>query len=416
MSLQGPLVVVAQEPDAALIGALTDAGAFPVLHASIPDALHAITTTRPEAVVLADTVAADDAALARELSRHVTAAAPFIPVIARVAGDQTPTYREALPVLAKKPIAATCALVTSALRVRALHASVLRRAELVKTDGLALPAAPRNDPLEDATIVVAGRGRSYPALTLAVGERAGLIGALSIETAARYLKDRDVDGLVIGDGFSANSVDSLLTVLAEDSRFRDLPIAVLVRNGVNLDHDLNLIAAADPDILVAHLLPYVRLHAFEARLKRIMRSLDLEGMIDPDTGLLRPDNFTRELDRAIGSAAERGVGLSVARFAFAHDLDLRGSMDAARLVSRLVRGADFGCRQDDGSILVTFAETDLRHAHVVARRLASVLRHTMLTDRQRLPAAPSVTLAALKSADNVATLLTRVMAPAIAAA
>ena len=39
----------------------------------------------------------------------------------------------------------------------------------------------------------------------------------------------------------------------------------------------------------------------------------------------------------------------------------------------------------------------------------------MLTDRQRLPAAPAVTLAALKSADNVATLLTRVMAPAIAA-
>ena len=44
-------------------------------------------------------------------------------------------------------------------------------------------------------------------------------------------------------------------------------------------------------------------------------------------------------------------------------------MDAARLVGRLMRSADFACRQDDGSIVTAFTSTDLRAAHVVARRL-----------------------------------------------
>lgn len=415
MPLQGSLVVITQAPVPELATALTKAGAFPVIETTPADAAAAIAAARPEAIVLGDAECAEHAELAQDLAREVTAAAPIIPVIARMRDETKPAYREALPVRERAPMSATCAAVSAALRVRALHGSVLRRAELVRSDGLNLPVAPKNDPLEDAIVIVAGRGRSYPELTLAVGERAGLIGALSVETAARYLKDREVDGLVIGDGFSATAVDGLLTVLSEDSRFRHLPIGVLMRTGMHLDYELQMIGATDAQTLVAHLLPYARLHSFEARLKRIMRSLDAEGIIDPDTGLLRPENFTRELDRAILSAHERGVGLSLARFAFTQDLDHRGNMDAARLVSRLVRGGDFGCRNDDGSILVTFAETDLREAQAVARRLASVLKHTMLSAGQGQPATPRVTLAARKSSDDVASLLTRVLAPQIAA-
>jgi hypothetical protein len=398
-----------------LAATLTKAGAFPVIETAPAEARAAIAAARPEAVVLADPHSAEDPALAQELAHEITAAAPIVPVIARVRTEAKPAYREALPVSDRSPAGATCVAVSAALRVRALHGSILRRAELVRSDGLRLPVAPKGDPLDEAIVIVAGRGRTYPTLTLEVGEKAGLIGALSVETAARYLKDRDVDGLIIGDGFSHTAVDGLLTVLSEDSRFRDLPIGVLMRPGLHLDYELQLIAATDPHVLVAQLLPYVRLHSFEARLKRIMRSIDAEGMIDPDTGLLRPENFTRELDRAIASAHERGVGLSLARFAFADNLDHRGNMDAARLVSRLVRGGDFGCRQDDGSILVTFAETDLRDAQAVSRRLSNVLKHTMLTAGQRQPAAPRVTLAARKSSDDVASLLTRVFAPQIAA-
>ena len=61
------------------------------------------------------------------------------------------------------------------------------------------------------------------------------------------------------------------------------------------------------------------------------------------------------------------------------DFAARAHIDAARLLSRLIRNIDFACREQDGSILAAFTETDLRSAHVVARRIASVLRHTMVS-------------------------------------
>src|SRR5690606_37287765 len=112
-----------------------------------------------------------------------------------------------------------------ALRVRNLHATVIRRARSLE------PATnvPFVDLLDRATVLCAGRGGQYPALTTAIGERVGLIGAMSVETAGRYLNAREVDGIVVGDGFGTKVVEALLTVLGEDARFRDLPIGLLGR-------------------------------------------------------------------------------------------------------------------------------------------------------------------------------------------
>ena len=53
-------------------------------------------------------------------------------------------------------------------------------------------------------------------LTVAVGERMGLIGALSIETARSYLGARDIDGVVIGDGFNRSVVEDFMEELNAD--------------------------------------------------------------------------------------------------------------------------------------------------------------------------------------------------------
>ena len=60
----------------------------------------------------------------------------------------------------------------------------------------------------------------------------------------------------------------------------------------------------------------MRLHAFGERLKRMLKSLDAKGMIDPETGLLVHEAFWRDLNRAVDDAEKRGVGLSIARFSF----------------------------------------------------------------------------------------------------
>src|ERR1700753_316661 len=113
-------------------------------------------------------------------------------------------------------------------------------------------------------------------------------------------------------------------------------------------------------------------------------------MIDAQTGLFSMSAFGGALELAIADAGDRGSRLSLARFTFEEGLDRRSSMDAARLISRLVRDTDFACRLDDGSILFAFGDTELRDAHVVARRLASVLKHTMLRPDHDRPISPSV--------------------------
>jgi hypothetical protein len=108
----------------------------------------------------------------------------------------------------------------AALRVRALHSTVLRRLD---GDPAARAALDDSDPARDATVLLIGRGAAYPALSVALGERMGIVGALSIEAAAKHLNVRDIDGIVLGEGFSPRVVDAFLTVLAEDARFRNPP-------------------------------------------------------------------------------------------------------------------------------------------------------------------------------------------------
>jgi hypothetical protein len=413
MPHQGSLLVVAEGPQPKIMEALAESRAFPVIEVAPADLAAALSAAQPGAILLADHACATDTGIADLLAQKVTPAAPFIPVIARASDVHDIRYREALPVAAKIPPESLAARLAIAMRVRALHATVLRRAERASAEDKSLPFPAPNDPLADAVVLITGRGRSYPTLSTALGERVGVIGTLSIEAAAGYLKARDVDGLLIGDGFAPRLLHALVTVLCEDDRFRDLPIGMLGDLVPAAERGLPLLGRGeDVPQLIAATLPYVRLHAFEARLRRILNSLDAGGLVDPDTGLLHPQHFFGELDRAIGDARARSTGLCVARFIMAVPATL-AARDAARLVSKLVRGMDFGCRDADSSILVAFTETDLREAHVVARRLAVALRRTMLDGAAT--AAPTVAVTALKSSDTRETLIGRITMPAVAA-
>ena len=416
MSLQGPVVVIAEHASPDLIAALSQAGAFPVVETSCSQAIAAIEAADPSAIVLADSHAANDRTLGESLTRMLARRTPMVPVVACAAGDRMLPYREALAMPAHATPHAIAARLLSVLRVRALHASVLRRAQAARSAGQTIPPTPINDPLEDATVILAGRGRSYPHLSVALGEQTGVIGVLTIEAAARYLKSRDADGLVIGDGFYPHNVDALLTVIAEDSRFRDLPVGVIGQPAAMDTRRLpHLVFANEPGCLVSRILPLVRLHAFEARLRRTLDAFVKEGVIDPLTGLMNERAFMAELDRVIRDASRRSSGLSVARLTFDGDIDPRAMNDAARLVSKLVRGADFACRDRDGSILVTFADTAPRQAQTVAKRLVGVLRDTMLQAGRRRPVAPDIALTTWQSTDTPESLLARITPSAVAA-
>lgn len=407
MSLQGPLVLITEKPAAGLLQALTDAGAFPIVEARWADAIAALKSIQPAAVVITEPDSLD-LRMATAFAQQIKRAKPFVPVIARVRETDALPFPGALAIEADAAVGRLITRLTTALRVRALHATVLRRLDTLADERDNLPALATGDPLEDAIVLVLGRGRSYPTLSVAVGERVGVIGALSVEAAGKCLAAREIDGIVIADGFGQRIVDAFLIVLAGDSRFRDLAVGVL-GDSASPAQMPNVLRERDPNRLVERMMPFVRLHAYDARLKRMLKSLERNGMLDPETGLLNVPAFGQDLTRAIDEASERGDGLSIARFWFDVPLDRRTSMDAARVVSRLMRTVDFACRQDDGSILTVFTGTDLRAAHVVARRLAGVLMHTMRrAESDRPPVTPNVTLSTLKSTDTVITLMARV--------
>ena len=419
MSLQGPLIVVAEQPAAELVEALSTAGAFPIVESKWADAPAAFVTVKPAAIVIAEPGAPANIASARMLCLQVaTVNGPIIPVVARVCGDDDAAVPIALPADATLPIDRLLARLQFAMRVRALHATVLRRIELFTSHDGKLPALPVGDALVDATVLIAGRGPLYPTLSVAMGERVKVAGALSVEAAARHLNMRDIDGIVVGDGFSPRMVEAFLTVLAQEPRFRDIPVAVIGETPPefadalpNIEH-----VNADPTRLVTRIIPLVRMRAFEARLKRMLKSLDTDGVFDPQSGLLTRDSFWHDLKIAINEAADRSMPLSVARFSFGKDLDERASLDAARLMSRLIRNIDFATRDEEGAILVAFTQTDLRSTHVIVRRIATSLKRMILTPQGEEPPAANVTLATLKAGDTLDTLMIRVVGSRMVAA
>ena len=415
MSFQGPIIVVAANPCGDLVEALSAAGAFPIIETAWADAATASVSVRPCAIVIADAGPPANETSARTLCLQIaTATGPMVPVLARVSADGD------LPVPIALGAGASDALVArlrTALRVRALHATVLRRIETFGSEHRKLPELPVGDPLEDATVMIVGRGPLYPRLSVAIGERVGILGALSVESAAKHLNSRDIDGIVIGDGFSQRLVEAFITVLTENERFRNIPISVIGEIPADLAERLPNADAttATPSRLVTRLLPRVRLHAFEARLKRMLTALDSNGVIDAHSGLLTRHHFWQELNKAVRDSHHHASALSVGRFWFDGDTPERACHTAARLVTRLIRDSDFAALEDDGGILIAFGQTDLRTAHLIARRIAAVLRNTMSTPNL-LQVEAHVMLATLKGTDTIDSLMQRVNGGEVVAA
>jgi GGDEF domain-containing protein len=412
MSQQGPILVVSTARRPSFAATLDLARLFPIVETEWPEAMRAVEQVQP-AAVLAATSDTDEGGLA-ELAAQVAARQPYLPLISI---DPTlPHPDNVIPFFqssALQPQAGSDRLVArlrAALRVRSLHATVMRRLEPATTMALS-----HIDSARDATVLLIGRGGAYPALSVALGECTGVVGALSIEAAAKHLNVRDIDGIVLGEGFSLRVVDAFLTVLTEDPRFRNLPV-IVTANDLAPAYDLpNLeIVSDDTAQVVATALPLVRQHAFEAHLSRTLKAIDADGLIDARTGLLTREAFERDFARAIYQTQQRGGGLSVARFAFDPEHP-RAQFDGARIISRLMRQMDFGAAQEDGSVVVVFAETDLKTAHTIARRLSSVMRHTSHGARDPRPE-PAVSVATLLPNDSVKSLRSRLQEEAQRAA
>src|SRR5258708_11283082 len=199
MSQQGPIIVVSTSERPSFATALDEAKIFPVIDATWADASSAVEQLHPAAVL----VAMPDAAEPRlePLARQIATRQPYLPLIVvdPGIGCNASLPENAIPFSqASSNLDRLTARLRAALRVRTLHAAVMRR---IDGDPVARTPASDADPVRDATVLLIARRAAYPGLSLSLGERIGLVGALSIEAAAKHLTSRDLDAILLAEGF-----------------------------------------------------------------------------------------------------------------------------------------------------------------------------------------------------------------------
>jgi hypothetical protein len=171
MSQQGPIIIVSTAQRPSFASALDDAKIFPIIDTGWADASRAIEQLQPAAVLVATSDAVD--ADVETLAKRIAARQPYLPLLVIDPGIRLP--ENAIPLSqASGNFERLIARLRAALRVRSLHATVMRRLE----DPAARKTLADIDPARDATVLLIGRGAAYPALSVSLGERMGVVGAL----------------------------------------------------------------------------------------------------------------------------------------------------------------------------------------------------------------------------------------------
>jgi hypothetical protein len=190
MSQHGPIIVVSTAERPSFASALDDAKLFPVIDASWANASRAVEQLAPAAVLVALSEVVEPNL--RALAKQIAATKPYLPLIAVDPAMSLP--ENVIPFSQSSgSFDRLMARLRAALRVRTLHSTVMRRLD---GDPAAHATLDDSDPARDATVLLIGRGAAYASLSVSLGERMGIVGAFSIEAAAKHLNTRDIDGIV----------------------------------------------------------------------------------------------------------------------------------------------------------------------------------------------------------------------------
>src|SRR5258708_8664900 len=180
MSQQGPIIIVSTAQRPSFAGALDDAKIFPIIDAGWADASRAIDELQPAAVLMATSEAVE--ADVETLAKRIASRQPYLPLLAIDPGIGLP--ENAIPFSqAGGNFDRLVARLRAALRIRSLHATVMRRLD----DPAARKTLADIDPARDATVLLIGRGAAYPALSVSLGQQMGVVAPLSFQAPTKPL-------------------------------------------------------------------------------------------------------------------------------------------------------------------------------------------------------------------------------------
>ena len=151
--------------------------------------------------------------------RVATLCGPVVPVIARVRGDEDAAVPIALPSDGALPVGRLLARLQFATRVRALHATVLRRIDLFASHDGKLANVPGRRCSRRRNCADRRTRSALPDPQCRNGRASQDRRCTQCRGRGQTPQYRDIDGIVVGDGFSPRMVEAFLTVLAQDPRF-----------------------------------------------------------------------------------------------------------------------------------------------------------------------------------------------------
>src|SRR2546422_899225 len=159
MSQQGPILVVSTAERPLFASALDDAKVFPIIETTWADASRAVEQLQPAVVLAALSEGVEPGFEA--LAKQIAARQPYLPLIA--IDPNTALPENAIPFShSGGNFDRLIARLRAALRIRTLHATVMRRLD---DDPAARTPLPDTNPARDATVLLIGRGAAYPALS-----------------------------------------------------------------------------------------------------------------------------------------------------------------------------------------------------------------------------------------------------------
>jgi len=279
MSLQGPIVVIAGQKNPDLADALAAAGAFPVIESSWSDAADAIARIEPAAVVMDAPKSPPRPPRRGPCGPRSTP--PVVPMCRWSPGS--PTGHAGNPARCRsRPMRRRPDRDPARFGVAGAHPPLRRRSA---GDALEGECGGPSGPAGQRSARGRHRDRHRPRPDLSGAHHRGRRGGRpdrgderrdrrQIPHRARHRRHRDRRRI------HPLTIEAFLTVLAEDTRFRDLPIALLPglpRRDRPEPPAQPGTSRRRPAEIVARILPLVRQHAFEARLQRQLAALEAKA-------------------------------------------------------------------------------------------------------------------------------------------
>ncbi|MDP6623387.1 MAG: diguanylate cyclase [Alphaproteobacteria bacterium] len=316
------------------------------------------------------------------------------------------------------------------LRINTMHEELLRRIFTVEKYGVKdIEAVSPEVEVDDARVVLLGRDAAeLDTLEAALSDERVVTRLDDPFAAMEALTEKNVDGLIVATRGDDQEFFGFCTDVRHNSRLFNLPILVIVDEGVFEADEMQLArGATEPiqrPIMADDLKTRLELLIIQQRYRFAVRKVFMQSLrpVNSDglTGLYSHGFLHEHLASQVADAEQWQKHLAVGFF----DIDLFGDVNAefgyvagdlllrqiGTMISGLLRAEDLSARYAGGSFVVVLPETPLQVAEIALQRIASVVRFTELAIADAvkpISVGLSVGVTAFEAGDDAESLIAR---------